>query len=142
MADIIIYTDGGSRGNPGPAALGAYITNSEGIPLAKIAKYIGETTNNTAEYQAIISGLDWAVENKQKENINKITFYMDSQLAYSQLTGLYKVKNESIRSLVFEVKTLENILSVPIFYNHIPREKNKQADALVNIALDNKLNNP
>lgn len=141
MADIIIYTDGGARGNPGPAALGAYITNTEGSVLAKIATYIGETTNNTAEYQAIISGLKWALENKQKENIEKITFYMDSQLAYSQLTGLYKVKNESIRKLVFEVRTLETTLSIPILYNHIPREKNKQADALVNLALDNKLNN-
>lgn len=137
MAEIVIYTDGGSRGNPGPAALGVYIKNDEKV-LAKIAKYLGETTNNVAEYSAIVSGLDWVMENKTKEDIKKVFFYMDSQLACSQLTGLYKVKNERIREFVFEIRQKEAVLSIPIIYNHIPREKNKQADALVNLALDNR----
>jgi ribonuclease HI len=139
MSQIIIFTDGGARGNPGPAALGVFITNQQNEVLAKIGKYLGETTNNVAEYSAIIEGLSWAIANKQKQEIQKIDFYMDSLLAYSQLTGVYKIKNEKIRELVFEIKQKEAEINIPIYYHHIPREENKQADAMVNVALDNKL---
>jgi ribonuclease HI len=139
MADIIIFTDGGARGNPGPAALGVFITNKNNETLARIGKYLGETTNNIAEYSAILEGLIWSIKNKQSKKIEKISFYMDSQLAYSQLSGLYKIKNEKIREIVFEIRKKEAELSIPIFYNHIKREKNTQADLLVNLALDNKL---
>jgi ribonuclease HI len=139
MAKINIYTDGGSRGNPGPSALGVYIENSETKEtLAKIGKTIGIQTNNFAEYSAIVEGLLWAIANKEKLKIEKLDFYMDSQLAYSQLVGLYKVKNDSIRLLVFEVRKKEAELSLPVYYHHIPREKNKKADEMVNYALDNK----
>ena len=129
MAEIVIYTDGGSRGNPGPSALGVYIQKSSGEVLARIGKYLGVATNNFAEYSAIVEGLSWALENKQKEKIEKISFYMDSQLAFSQLSGLYKIKNQ------------EAEIAIPVFYHHIPREKNKQADFMVNLALDNQLKN-
>ena len=141
MSEIIIYTDGGSRGNPGPAALGVFIKTSDGKVLAKIGIYIGETTNNVAEYSAIIEGINWAVKNKEIFKIEKISFFMDSQLACSQLRGLYKIKNDRIREFVFEIRKKEMELSIPIFYNHIPREKNKEADFMVNLALDNHLNN-
>jgi ribonuclease HI len=139
MITISIFTDGGARGNPGPAALGVYIEDENKKELARIGKTLGETTNNIAEYSAIVEGLNWALENKKEQQIGKIVFYMDSQLAYSQLTGLYKVKNSNIRDLVFKVRQLEQSLNIPIFYNHIPREKNKKADFMVNFALDNKL---
>jgi ribonuclease HI len=139
MMTISIFTDGGARGNPGPAALGVYIEDENKKELTRIGKTIGETTNNIAEYSAIVEGLSWALENKEKHNIGKIIFYMDSQLAYSQLTGLYKIKNSNIRDLVFKVRQIEQALNVPIFYNHIPREKNTKADFMVNLALDNKL---
>jgi ribonuclease HI len=138
MAEIIIFTDGGARGNPGPAALGVFITNKEHKVLAKIGKYLGETTNNIAEYSAIVEALKWVIKNKTGEQIEKIYFYMDSLLAYSQLVGVYKIKNETIREMVFEIKKMEAELAIPIYYNHIPREKNKQADAMVNFALDNR----
>jgi len=141
MAEIVIYTDGGSRGNPGPSALGVYIQKSSGEVLARIGKYLGVATNNFAEYSAIVEGLSWALENKQKEKIEKISFYMDSQLAFSQLSGLYKIKNEIIRGLVFKIKNQEAEIAIPVFYHHIPREKNKQADFMVNLALDNQLKN-
>jgi ribonuclease HI len=139
MTKIIIYTDGGSRGNPGPAALGVYIEDGNGKELARIGKTLGINTNNFAEYSAIIEGLSWAVENKEKLKIETITFYMDSQLACSQLNGLYKVKSENIRVLFFSVKQKEAYLNLPIYYNHIPREQNKKADYMVNLALDNNL---
>jgi len=139
MTTISIFTDGGARGNPGPAALGVYIEDQGKKELARIGKTLGETTNNVAEYSAIIEGLNWALENKKEHEIGKIIFYMDSKLAYSQLIGIYKIKNSNIRDLVFKIRQLEQALNIPIFYNHIPRERNKKADFMVNLALDNKL---
>src|SRR4051812_28947130 len=100
---LSIYTDGGSRGNPGPSSLGVYIINDKGIVLDEIATFLGITTNNIAEYSAIVAGLNWIVLNKEKmPGLSKINFYMDSQLASSQLNGLYKIKNAKLRELLFE----------------------------------------
>lgn len=139
MAKIQIFTDGGSRGNPGPAALGVYITDGNNKEIAKIGKKIGNTTNNVAEYSAIIEAFAWVLANKDKHAINEAHFFMDSQLAYSQIVGLYKVKNERIRNFIFEIRQKEAELGVPVFYNHIFREKNKNADLMVNLALDNMI---
>lgn len=139
MAKIQVYTDGGSRGNPGPAAIGVYITDGNSKELAKIGKKIGDTTNNVAEYSAIVEGFIWLLANKTKHDIKEVYFFMDSQLAYSQIVGLYKVKNERIRDFVFEIRQKEAELGIPVYYNHIFREKNKNADQMVNLALDNML---
>ncbi len=138
MTDIIVFTDGGARGNPGPAALGVFIKNDKNEILAQIGKYIGETTNNVAEYSAIIEALNWIIKNKDTAGADRIYFYMDSQLAYSQLVGIYKIKNDRIREMMFEIRKKEKEIGTPIYYNHVPRERNKQADALVNLALDNR----
>lgn len=139
MAKIKIFTDGGSRGNPGPAAIGVYISDASSKELAKIGKKIGDATNNVAEYCAILEGFAWATMNKNKHQISEIYFYTDSLLAYSQIVGLYKVKNERIRDFIFEIRQKEAELGIPVFYNHIFREKNKNADLMVNLALDNML---
>jgi ribonuclease HI len=139
MSKISIFTDGGARGNPGPAALGVFIEDENKKELARIGKTIGNTTNNVAEYSAILEGLTWAVDNKEKHNIESINFYMDSQLACSQLTGLFKVKNSRIREFVFAIRQKEAEIKVPVSYTHIPREENFKADFMVNQALDNKL---
>ncbi|KKQ35305.1 MAG: Ribonuclease H [Microgenomates group bacterium GW2011_GWA2_37_6] len=135
-----IYTDGGSRGNPGPGALGVHIENDQGEVLEKIGKALGVTTNNVAEYSAIIAGLTWVIRNKnQMPDLSKINFFMDSQLAAAQLNGIYKVKNPKIRELFFLIKQKEAEINSPIYYSHIPREQNKKADKLVNEALDGKI---
>jgi ribonuclease HI len=139
MSKISIFTDGGARGNPGPAALGVYIEDDNKKELTRIGKKLGEATNNFAEYSAIIEGFSWVIKNKNKFNIESINLYTDSQLAYSQLSGLYKVKDGKIRELVFKIRQQEAEIKAPIFYNHIPREENKKADFMVNLALDNKL---
>jgi ribonuclease HI len=139
MSKITIFTDGGSRGNPGPAALGVFIEDEEKRELARIGKTLGDTTNNVAEYSAIVEGFNWALANKDRLNIQSINFFMDSQLACSQLTGLFKVKNPRIREFVFEIRQKEAELKIPIYYAHIPREENSKADSMVNFALDNKL---
>lgn len=140
MNKISVFTDGGARGNPGPAALGVYIEDEIGKEITSIGKKIGEATNNVAEYSAILAAFSWLVLNKQ--NFSKDTsiyFYMDSLLAYSQLVGLFKVKNDKLREMLFEIRKMESELSLPVFYAHIRREKNKKADLMVNLALDNML---
>jgi ribonuclease HI len=139
VSKIVVFTDGGSRGNPGPAALGVFIQTEDGKELASIGKRLGETTNNVAEYSAIVEAFNWLLDNKLKLAIEEIHFYMDSQLAYSQLNGLYKIKNPQIREFVFEIRQKEAELGIPITYTHIPREQNKKADFMVNQALDNLL---
>lgn len=139
MAKILIYTDGGSRGNPGLAALGVYIEDDKGKELARIGKKIGQATNNVAEYAAILEGFSWLVENKKKHKTESAYFYMDSELACLQLTGIYKVKNSKIREFVFQIRQKEAELKIPVFYEHIPREQNTKADFMVNLALDNML---
>ncbi len=135
---VITYTDGGSRGNPGPAAYGVYIMDENGKKLTAFGKKLGVATNNVAEYTAIIEALRWIVKNKESlGNVSEIEARMDSQLACRQLTGMYKVKNEMIRGLFHQVQVAAVSLGVPIVYKHVPREQNTMADAQVNFALDN-----
>lgn len=143
---IHVYTDGGARGNPGDAAIGVYITDSSNKEIAGFGKKIGFSTNNVAEYTAVLEALDWIIKNKKqvrfvkkKLNITKAFFFLDSLLVYSQIVGLYKVKNSNLRSLLFSIREKETEAGLPIFYKHIPREQNKKADTYVNKALDNKV---
>ena len=138
--NFFVFTDGGARGNPGPAAVGIFITNANGDEIAKIGKRIGFTTNNVAEYKAILEGLSWITSNKEKLGDNpEVSFFLDSELACSQISGLYRVKNKNLQELLFKIRTKEKELGIPISYQHIRRERNKTADKLVNLALDNKL---
>ncbi len=138
MNDFInIYTDGGARGNPGPAAIGVYITDSNSRQIAGFGEKIGISTNNVAEYKAVIEALSWIAENKKTLKIAKIYFFLDSLLVYSQIVGLYRVKNSNLRNLLLAVREKEAEIEGPIYYKHIPREQNKIADMYVNKALDN-----
>ena len=128
-----IFCDGGSRGNPGPAAFG-YVVFQDGQVLQKKGGYIGVATNNFAEYTAIVEALTWLKENHKGEELK---FFLDSQLAASQLAGLYKVKDATIREFVFKIRTVEPDFS-KVTYTHIPREQNKFADQMVNLALDTR----
>lgn len=138
MNSISVFTDGGSRGNPGEAAIGVFIKDEKNIPLVKLGKRIGVNTNNVAEYNAVIEAFNWLLANKSLFNQDtRIKFYVDSQLVYSQLSGLFKVKNETIRSLIFTIREKQENLRLEVIWTHIPREENRQADQLVNLALDN-----
>ena len=134
MNSIIVNTDGGSRGNPGPAAIGVVIKDETGKIVGSISRRINETTNNVAEYSAVIAALEWIKENLNRETI--IQFFIDSALVVNQLNGLFKIKNPDIRNLVLKVRILEQGIASKIIYNQIPREKNQEADLLVNKALD------
>lgn len=130
-SELILYTDGAARGNPGPAAVGCVLKKGDGTDLQKLSKVIGVATNNIAEYQALIYGLDLAIE----FNPEKLNIYSDSELLVKQMKGEYKVKNEELKELkeIVLVK-LQNINSYTI--THIMRELNSEADALANKALD------
>ena len=136
---ISVFTDGGSRGNPGPAAIGVYIVDEKNNVLFSQGAPIGIATNNIAEYKAVIAALTWLVAQQSLHlKHDGISFYLDSQLVCRQITQIYKVKNAALERLLFQIRALEQGMQKPIEYYHIPREKNKKADALVNRALDNQ----
>lgn len=126
-----LYTDGGARGNPGPAAVGVVLKNSTGRIVREVGLYLGETTNNQAEYKALILGLRTAIE----EGVTKMDCYLDSELVVKQLMGEYKVKNVGLKPLKTEASALEKSFE-EISYHHVTRDKNKKADQLVNQVLD------
>ena len=135
--NLIIFTDGGARGNPGPAAVGVIIKNSQGEKITGFGQAIGQTTNNVAEYQAVISALICLLGKPEiLTGIKNIEFFLDSTLVVNQLNGKYKIKDPKLKNLIIKVKDLEKKFSQTFFYHFIPRTKNYQADALVNQALD------
>ena len=128
---LIVYTDGGARGNPGPGAIGVVIKNHSGEVIKEIGKNIGKSTNNEAEYKAIITGLETCFEKGAKE----LECYLDSQLVVSQLKGEFKVKDAKLKILWAQAKNVEKNFK-EVLYFHIPREKNYLADKIVNEVLD------
>lgn len=140
MIDYIIHTDGGSRGNPGPAAIGVIIADGKGKALKEYGDYIGKTTNNDAEYQAIISALKKlkSLIGKIKAKQATVKVFMDSELIVKQITGMYKVENENIQKLFLKLWNLK-IDFKSVEFEAIKREKNKEADRMVNEALDAEL---
>ncbi len=133
-ASLKIFTDGGSRGNPGPSAAGIVIKDLSGKIIHQFNQYLGVTTNNIAEYQGAILALKYLVDSSLKPE--KIYFYLDSTLVVNQLNGLWKVKDANLRLQVIEARQLEAQLNSKITYTAIPREKNTQADHQVNLCLD------
>lgn len=131
--ELTIFTDGGSRGNPGPAAYGYVITDDNKEIVREEGKAIGVNTNNVAEYSAILEALRWIEQNAKTD---KISFFMDSLLACQQLSGKWKIKSEHLRSMFYTIKELEQKVEAPVIYSHVRREYNKEADKLVNLALD------
>ncbi len=140
---INVFTDGGSRGNPGPSAIGVYIEDNNGKEIAGFGKRTGIATNNTAEYKAVVEALSWiGLHKKALSEVETINFFLDSSLVCSQINGLFKIKNANLRNYLYKIRELENNINYKIYYRYIPREKNKRADRLVNHALDSKLQLP
>jgi ribonuclease HI len=136
-----VFCDGGARGNPGPAAIGFVVKDLQGQIIYQAQDYIGKSTNNIAEYTAVIHSLVWLQKflSQTKPRPTQINFYLDSKLVVNQLNGYYKIKNAALRELIFKIRQLENQLKTPIKYNFINRQQNNIADNLVNLALDQAL---
>lgn len=131
---LIIRTDGGARGNPGPAAIGVVIEDESGKIIKKFGKYLGVATNNQAEYQALYDGLEIALSLGAVE----LACYLDSELVVKQMKLEYKVKNKDLALQFIKVWNLVQKFK-KVSFNHVPRAKNSQADFLVNEALDSEL---
>lgn len=129
---LLIYIDGAARGNPGPAGIGVVITDKRGAVLKNVGRFIGEATNNVAEYTALVTGMEEASLLQPKELI----INTDSELLARQLGGEYKVKNPALKKAYDKaVRLLDNFEQVTV--NNIPREENRAADKLANKAIDN-----
>lgn len=126
---IKIFTDGGSRGNPGPSAIGVIINDK------KYSKFIGQKTNNQAEYEAII----FALEQAKKLKLQELEINLDSELVCKQLNREYKIKDKDLQPLFIKAWNL-SLDFKKIIFKHIPREQNKKADKLVNKELDKQAN--
>jgi ribonuclease HI len=131
--EVIIFTDGAARGNPGPAAIGVIIQDRDGNHLARISRRLADTTNNQAEYLAVIAALEKAIT----LGARKVLLKSDSELVVNQINGKYKVKNTGLRPLYQQVVKLAGALD-SFTVSYIPREKNTQADTLANKALDKR----
>ena len=131
MTSLIVSCDGAARGNPGPAGAGAQITTPDGRVVAEIAEGLGEATNNVAEYTAVILGLERAEE----LGATDVLLRSDSQLLINQLTGVYRVKTPHLQPLHRRVRGLAERFD-SIRFEHVPRERNAEADRLANAGVD------
>lgn len=132
---LILFSDGGSRGNPGPAAC-SFIVEKNGKIIFSQSKYLEVQTNNVAEYFGVLLALKWLVKYCDKNLTDQVIFNLDSLLIANQLNGIYKIKNENLKTFYLDIKELEKKTKTKIIYKHVYREKNKMADFLVNKCLD------
>ena len=130
MSNYKLFTDGGARGNPGPAGIGGVLFKDK-EQVDQFSEYLGEATNNQAEYKALLKGLELALENK----VEDLDCYLDSELVVKQLKKEYKVKNEQLASLFVKAWNL-SLNFKKITFNHVTRDQNTIADALANQAMD------
>lgn len=128
---LVAYTDGGARGNPGPAGYGVYIQDESGRSVAKLSEYLGHRTNNFAEYQALIAALEYAIEH----GYQALKVVSDSELLVRQIEGIYKVKNATLQDLHARARQLIRRLDW-FSIEHVLRGKNEDADRLANAAMD------
>jgi len=136
-----VFTDGGSKGNPGPSSIGG-VGYIDGKKVFDFKKSIGIATNNDAEYQALIEALEKIrstnieirnnSQNLNFKNVKQIQFFSDSRLMVNQVKGLFKVKNGKIKEYILIIRGLEQEINLPITYQYVPREENVEADKLVN----------
>jgi len=134
-----IYTDGGSRGNPGISGYGLVIYEDKQKILYQEGKFLGVKTNNEAEYSGIIAALEWVKKNKTNYNITQLNFFADSQLMIRQFQGLYKVKAPTLLPLFAHAQQLLAQINLPAKFTDVRRDFNKLADELANQAMDRRL---
>lgn len=131
---LIIYTDGASRGNPGPASYGFTISDDRGKLLHEEGRYIGKTTNNVAEYTAVLEVLKHAKE-EFGNKVSQVEVYVDSKLVAQQLSGKYKIKAKHLKPIIEKIQIISLELG-GVTFSYVPRSKNTLADKLANLALD------
>lgn len=133
LRKLVVYTDGAARGNPGPAGAGVCIRDARGNVIEERASYLGEATNNVAEYEALLLGLDEA----QRLGGTRVEIRSDSELVVRQMLGEYRVRNARLKELHARAKSLERVFA-RVEYVHVRREENRDADRLANRAIDSR----
>ncbi|HET6318986.1 MAG TPA: ribonuclease HI family protein [Chloroflexota bacterium] len=128
---ITAYIDGGSRGNPGPAGYGVQLVDEEGTVVAELHEFVGQTTNNAAEYRGLLAALAWALDH----GAQSLHVRSDSELLVKQLRGEYRVKNPGLQLLYLQARALIDRIG-HVTFEHVRREMNKEADRLANLAMD------
>ena len=137
MSTLIIHTDGGSRGNPGPAACAAVFLNSGREVVYSTSRYLGHTTNNEAEYRGVILALETILADLNKySEFSSLQFVLDSELVVFQLTGRYKIKNANLQQLATTTHQLIRQINKPTSFTHVKRHLNTLPDELLNQELD------
>jgi ribonuclease HI len=131
---ITAYIDGGSRGNPGPAGYGVQVVEDDGLVVAELYEFVGQTTNNVAEYRGLLAALGWAVD----RGLDALHVRSDSELLVKQLRGEYRVKHPGLQPLYLEARQLVQRIG-HVTFEHVRRELNKEADRLANLAMDEAL---
>lgn len=127
----VLRTDGGARGNPGPAGIGIVLEDASGVVLAELGRPLGYATNNVAEYNALITGLEIALDN----GVTEVDVLLDSELVAQQVTGRWKIKNDTLRALAVRARSLLDRFD-HVHITHVPRAQNAAADALANQGMD------
>jgi len=133
--NLLLHSDGGSRGNPGPAA-SAFVVEKNGKIIFSQSKYLGVQTNNVAEYFGVKMALKWLKKYSDLNEVDNVIFYLDSLLVTNQLNRIYKIKSESLKKYYLSIKEFEKKIKPKITYKHVYRQKNKMADLLVNKCLN------
>ena len=136
MNKLKIYTDGGARGNPGPAGIGVFIIDQRQQLVFSQSKTIGVATNNEAEYKAFLASLEWLKTYVKSTSITKIEWFLDSKLVVEQVNQNWKIKEKRLLKFAQQAWKILSSLDCEFKISHVRREQNKQADALVNKALD------
>ena len=135
---INVYTDGGSRGNPGISGYGLVVYDQDNSIVFKESKFLGIKTNNEAEYMGLIGALTWISQNKDDFGITEVNLFSDSQLLVRQVIGQYKVKAVHLKPLHQSVLQLISQINLPYHFRDVRRESNELADELANLAMDQK----
>lgn len=133
---LTIHTDGGSRGNPGPAAIGVVVQDMTGTVIHSHNAFLGVQTNNTAEYEALIYALEWLRRFCSDQAPHSARFLLDSKLVVEQVSGHWKVKEAHLKQFVTKAQSIISSLPISITLSYVPRAQNTHADSLVNQALD------
>ncbi|HEX7017918.1 MAG TPA: ribonuclease HI family protein [Patescibacteria group bacterium] len=133
---LTIFTDGGARGNPGPAGIGVVVLDELAHVVFEHSAYLGKATNNEAEYRAFQASLDWLLSSTHLDQATHISWKLDSMLVVEQLQRHWKIKEPHLKLLADQIWQKLDQLQIPYTIGHVPRAENKDADALVNQALD------
>lgn len=139
MGVLKIFTDGGARGNPGIGAAAFIIKNDSGEDVFKKGEFLKNTTNNNAEYRGVEMAMEWLEKEGAKYDTDSAEFFIDSELVVKQLNGLYKIKDANLQNLAKHIQAIRQSLSFKIIFTHVRREKNREADLLVNQTIDGNI---